>query len=114
MFDYMPLCALIDNKIFCCHGGLSPNIDTLDVIKGLDRKVEIPHEGAICDLLWSDPDSKNGFNVSPRGGGDIRPRHHQGVHQEEQPDLHCTRAPADHGRVRLGARETDRDLVFSA
>ena len=30
---------------------------------------EIPHEGPMCDLLWSDPDDRVGFNVSPRGAG---------------------------------------------
>jgi len=71
LFDYLPLSALIDNKIFCLHGGLSPQIESLDVIKGLDRKVEIPHDGAICDMLWSDPDSKAGWTLSPRGAGYI-------------------------------------------
>lgn len=71
MFDYMPISALVDNKIFCCHGGLSATIDTLDVIRGLDRKVEIPNEGALCDLLWSDPaeNQKEPFKISPRGAG---------------------------------------------
>ncbi|KAK6819717.1 Serine/threonine-protein phosphatase PP2A catalytic subunit [Apiospora arundinis] len=37
LFDYLPLTALIDNQIFCLHGGLSPSIDTLDNIRALDR-----------------------------------------------------------------------------
>ena len=37
------------------HGGLSPSIDTLDHIRALDRLQEVPHEGPMCDLLWSDP-----------------------------------------------------------
>mmetsp|Transcript_48418 Transcript_48418/g.105499 ORF Transcript_48418/g.105499 Transcript_48418/m.105499 type:complete len:124 (-) Transcript_48418:363-734(-) len=53
------------------HGGLSPSIDTLDVIRGFDRKVEVPHDGPMCDLLWSDPENKMGWGISPRGAGYI-------------------------------------------
>ncbi|KAI9713547.1 MAG: hypothetical protein M1820_000929 [Bogoriella megaspora] len=55
--------------ILCVHGGLSPLIDTLDKIRLLDRKQEVPHEGAMCDLLWSDPDEIEGWGLSPRGAG---------------------------------------------
>lgn len=51
------------------HGGLSPLIDTIDKIRLLDRKQEVPHEGAMCDLLWSDPDDIDGWGLSPRGAG---------------------------------------------
>lgn len=33
LFDYLPLTALIENQIFCLHGGLSPTLDTLDHIR---------------------------------------------------------------------------------
>eukprot|EP00771_Trimastix_marina_P000540 gnl/Trimastix_PCT/1560.p1 GENE.gnl/Trimastix_PCT/1560~~gnl/Trimastix_PCT/1560.p1 ORF type:complete len:306 (+),score=48.57 gnl/Trimastix_PCT/1560:79-996(+) len=69
MFDYLPLGALIENEIFCIHGGLSPAIDTLDHIRGLNRNQEIPHEGPMCDLLWSDPDDRVNWGASPRGAG---------------------------------------------
>lgn len=69
LFDYLPLTALIDNQIFCLHGGLSPSIDTLDHIRALDRIQEVPHEGPMCDLLWSDPDDRCGWGISPRGAG---------------------------------------------
>ncbi|KAI1325506.1 Metallo-dependent phosphatase [Xylariaceae sp. FL0255] len=55
--------------VLCVHGGLSPLIDTVDKIRLLDRKQEVPHEGAMCDLLWSDPDEINGWGLSPRGAG---------------------------------------------
>merc|ERR1719447_1175753 len=60
LFDYFPLTSVVENQIFCLHGGLSPQIDTLDHIMGLDRVQEVPHEGPMCDLLWSDPDYRCG------------------------------------------------------
>jgi len=69
LFDYLPLTAVVENQIFCLHGGLSPSIDTLDHIRALDRIQEVPHEGPMCDLLWSDPDDRNGWGISPRGAG---------------------------------------------
>ncbi|XP_063234466.1 serine/threonine-protein phosphatase 4 catalytic subunit-like isoform X1 [Bacillus rossius redtenbacheri] len=69
LFDYLSLSAIIDGKIFCVHGGLSPSIQTLDQIRAIDRKQEVPHDGAMCDLLWSDPEDTQGWGVSPRGAG---------------------------------------------
>nr|XP_057929123.1 serine/threonine-protein phosphatase 2A catalytic subunit beta isoform-like [Doryrhamphus excisus] len=69
LFDYLPLAALINNTHFCCHGGLSPAIETLNQLHELDRKLEVPHEGGMCDLLWSDPDERPGWGTSPRGAG---------------------------------------------
>ncbi|KAG4304257.1 hypothetical protein PORY_002232 [Pneumocystis oryctolagi] len=69
VFDYLSLAAVVDGKIFCVHGGLSPGITTIDQIRLLDRKQEVPHEGPMCDLLWSDPDDVSGWSVSPRGAG---------------------------------------------
>uniref|UniRef100_A0A0E0ABA2 protein-serine/threonine phosphatase n=1 Tax=Oryza glumipatula TaxID=40148 RepID=A0A0E0ABA2_9ORYZ len=37
LFDYLPLTALVENQVFCLHGGLSPSLDTLDNIRALDR-----------------------------------------------------------------------------
>lgn len=69
LFDYLPLAAIIDNRVFCVHGGLSPSISTIDDIRLIDRKQEVPHDGPMCDLLWSDPEDINGFGMSPRGAG---------------------------------------------
>lgn len=71
VFDYLSLGAVIGGKggVFCIHGGLSPDIDTIDQIRILDRKQEVPHEGGMCDLLWSDPDDVPTWAVSPRGAG---------------------------------------------
>ena len=69
IFDYLSLSALIDNRILCVHGGLSPTITTVDQIRTIDRKQEVPHDGAMCDLLWSDPEDVTGWGLSPRGAG---------------------------------------------
>ncbi|KAG5445090.1 Serine/threonine-protein phosphatase 4 catalytic subunit [Clonorchis sinensis] len=69
IFDYLCLSAIIDDRIFCVHGGLSPTITTLDQIRTIDRKQEVPHDGPMCDLLWSDPEDALGWGVSPRGAG---------------------------------------------
>ena len=69
LFDLFPIAAVIDNQIFCVHGGLSPEIKTISDINLIERKQEPPNSGAYCDLLWSDPDQVEGFQPSPRGAG---------------------------------------------
>lgn len=69
LFDYLPLTAVIEDKLFCLHGGLSPFISTIDQINELDRVRELPHEEAMADLVWSDPDSRPGWYKSYRGEG---------------------------------------------
>lgn len=83
VFDYLALGAIVDGRVFCVHGGLSPTLQGIDQvrpaspfswsraarshihgvpvgpkIRAIDRKQEVPHDGAMCDLLWSDPDGK--------------------------------------------------------
>jgi len=72
-FDCFNLSAVIDNKIFCVHGGLSPMIRTIDQIRTIQRQQEIPHEGAYCDLVWSDPEDNmsDPWHMSPRGAGHL-------------------------------------------
>ncbi len=69
VFDYLSLSAVVEDRLFCVHGGLSPNINTLDQIRVIDRKQEVPHEGPMCDLMWSDPEEIDGWGISPRGAG---------------------------------------------
>ena len=71
LFNYLPISAIVNNKIFCLHGGLSPDIETIDEIRKIDRRRDIPSSGAMCDLLWSDPEERVGWGVSPRGAGYI-------------------------------------------
>ncbi|GFZ49092.1 protein-serine/threonine phosphatase [Saitozyma sp. JCM 24511] len=69
VFDHLNLAAIIDSSILCVHGGLSPEIRTMDQIRIIPRAQEVPHEGAFCDLMWSDPDEVESWAVSPRGAG---------------------------------------------
>ena len=71
VFDYLNLGAVIDGSVLCVHGGLSPDIVTLDQVRLFDRQVEIPQEGPFCDLMWSDPEDglADLWAVSPRGAG---------------------------------------------
>jgi serine/threonine-protein phosphatase 4 catalytic subunit len=68
-FDYMPLCALIGDKVFCVHGGLSPKIQYLEEINQIDRKQEVPMDGPMNDLMWSDPSDVKSWYPSPRNAG---------------------------------------------
>lgn len=69
VFDLLSLFAVVDGRAVCVHGGLSPSIHEIDQIRTIDRKQEIPHDGAMCDLLWSDPEDVKGWTISPRGAG---------------------------------------------
>jgi len=52
VFDYLTLAALIDGRVLCVHGGLSPDVRTLDQIRTIQRCQEVPHEGAFCGIKW--------------------------------------------------------------
>nr|CCC93786.1 unnamed protein product [Trypanosoma congolense IL3000] len=54
-FNCLPLAAVVNNQYFCVHGGLSPDVTSIDNIRFIYRFREPPSKGAMCDLLWSDP-----------------------------------------------------------
>ena len=69
IFDCLPLAAILGNKIFCCHGGLSPELSIVQKIYTLDRKVDLPQEGLLADLTWSDPGEVKEWLKNRRGSG---------------------------------------------
>ena len=51
----IPIAATINDKIFCVHAGISPDLKKLDQLNGFNRRVNIPSNGILCDIMWSDP-----------------------------------------------------------
>jgi serine/threonine-protein phosphatase PP1 catalytic subunit len=68
VFNCLPVSALVDEKILCMHGGLSPEMESLQQIADLARPCDVPDVGLMCDLLWSDPDTAvTGWGENDRG-----------------------------------------------
>ncbi|GJX11195.1 serine/threonine-protein phosphatase PP1 isoform X1 [Tanacetum coccineum] len=64
-FNCLPVAALVDDKIFCVHGGLSPELENLRQIEVIERPFSIPDDGILCDLLWSNPNRTiKGWSIS--------------------------------------------------
>ena len=76
-FNCLPVAAVVDEKIFCVHGGLSPEHHSMEQIRRIMRPADVPDTGIMCDLLWSDPDrdilswGENDRGVSYTFGGDV-------------------------------------------
>ena len=70
-FNCLPIAAVIDDSIFCCHGGLSPELVFVNQIKNIIRPTDVPEYGMLCDILWSDPSENENMNeyfgVNERG-----------------------------------------------
>ncbi|KAJ2469581.1 type 1 serine/threonine-protein phosphatase catalytic subunit glc7 [Coemansia sp. RSA 2337] len=67
-FNCLPIAAIIDEKIFSMHGGLSPDLISMEQIKRIMRPTDVPDTGLLCDLLWSDPDKDiQGWSENDRG-----------------------------------------------
>lgn len=58
-FEAMPLASIVNNDYLCMHGGISPSINDLEDINKVDRFIEPPLSGLLCDLLWADPCDDN-------------------------------------------------------
>jgi len=77
VFNVLPFAAIVDEKIFCIHAGLSPDLNTPEQIKRITRPTDVPDTGLLCDLVWSDPEldvsgwSENDRGVSYTFGADI-------------------------------------------
>jgi len=67
VFNCLPAAAVIDDKIFCVHGGLSPELTSLEQIATISRPTDIPDAGLLCDLIWSDPEQIQGWGENDRG-----------------------------------------------
>lgn len=67
-FNCLPIAAIIDEKIFTMHGGLSPDLQSMEQIRRVMRPTDVPDTGLLCDLLWSDPDKDiSGWSENDRG-----------------------------------------------
>ena len=55
LFNILPITALIDENILCMHGGLSKDLNNIEQLNKILRPTEIPDDGLLCDLVWSDP-----------------------------------------------------------
>lgn len=67
-FNTLPIAAIVAQKIFCVHGGLSPSLAHMDDIRQIARPTDVPDYGLLNDLLWSDPaDMENDWESNERG-----------------------------------------------
>lgn len=55
VFDSLPIAAVISERIFCVHGGLSPYLQRIEQINQIQRPTMVPEKGILTDLLWADP-----------------------------------------------------------
>ncbi len=68
MFNCLPIAASLDDKILIVHGGISPELKNLEQLQKIMRPTDVPEEGLLCDILWSDPDdSVGGWGPNDRG-----------------------------------------------
>jgi len=87
VFDFLSLSAVIGERMFCIHGGLSPSISSLDDINNINKASTA---SSSSDLLWSDPSETNGWANSPRGAGFLYgPDVIKGFNQANNLDLIC-------------------------
>lgn len=69
VFNLMNIGCLVDGRILCVHGGISPKAPSLNQIRRFDRLQPIPDNSEFADIVWGDPHDDKGFLPSPRGSG---------------------------------------------
>tara|TARA_B100000029_G_scaffold516504_1_gene630381 strand:+ start:13384 stop:14331 length:948 start_codon:yes stop_codon:yes gene_type:complete len=83
VFNRMPIAATIGSPdhdleidrlnpsplMFCTHGGISPSLRYIKEINSIKRPCEVPEQGLLCDLLWSDPNTETNIGWSPSDRG---------------------------------------------
>jgi serine/threonine-protein phosphatase PP1 catalytic subunit len=68
VFLHIPLAAVVGDRVFCVHGGLSPELADISQLDAIQRPVDIPGHGALADLVWADPSTLHvDFQPSDRG-----------------------------------------------
>nr|CAD2132670.1 unnamed protein product [Meloidogyne enterolobii] len=85
-FSQMPIAGLVGGRILCMHGGLSPDLTSLDQLRQIPRGWYDPpnNRGITMDLLWADPDPRiKGWQTSPRLQLSVWRRRHSSI------DLPC-------------------------
>jgi len=55
VFAWLPVAAIVSERIICMHGGLSPSLLNVVEIDKIPRPAVVPDTGLLCDLLWADP-----------------------------------------------------------
>jgi diadenosine tetraphosphatase ApaH/serine/threonine PP2A family protein phosphatase len=71
VFDLLPIAAVIDEKVFCVHGGISPALPLLEQINAIHRQAEIGETTPQSDLCWSYPGETAVWRKVPHGTGYI-------------------------------------------
>jgi diadenosine tetraphosphatase ApaH/serine/threonine PP2A family protein phosphatase len=73
LYSVLPICAVVNDSIFCVHGGIpydSKSIDCMKSVKSLNFEGKKLLEKAIFEMLWNDPkENLSGFSASYRGSG---------------------------------------------
>lgn len=122
LFDYLPIAAVVDQSVFCVHGGLSPHLPHVAHIELIDRVREIPQDGGpLADLMWSDPaddvevaktsangHSKRSSSTHNSGGGN------EHEHDGEDDMLHQWAVSPRGGGYLFGSKATKRFLHHNA
>ena len=55
VFDTLPICGIVGRDYLCSHAGFGPGFTGINEVNKINRFVEIPEEGVICDIVWADP-----------------------------------------------------------